>query len=548
MRSVPGEEGQNPRDVVFADYLNYYRQVWPQGNLILCLDTEVTEKAKRFLLTERNPDSRFAVFDFYRTVSECLMEGRRECRHVLKQLLKATETLEMISVNLCLFPWRKEIKTLKTFTGPFVYSIKPVLPPSVVKCILESIGYRPETEMEYRLDESADSEKAALMAFELFLARLECEYLLEVMGQEGSYECMEILQQRAPQAPLSFIEAREQVQEELEKLVPEGSESASLKAWGEEELDQGCSLVDPGEALPEESQTVVGTAGDGEEDPKQCPQSLELQPVDEARAEPRSGQTRGFLTEDKSILEMQAQYPDLSFRQKPIFGMQKGPHAGPSRQKRAPKGGAVAGGDLGTSVSPTRVSECRPATSVVAVSPKLKRHLPDTQSQEKDPVETEVDHSQTPVPAQSTGSGEAQRAAENSEASVDEHIVSELTERMGQMSVKEYCADTDLKFPVEETSWQCCHGNEAKPLSSPGDQAQPIMCHPSQAHHCNMADCLTCGCSDALPCDTLTEPPQSFYIPRHSLSSLTPPAGPAPPLEEELLQTYVVVQREQKEL
>lgn len=113
MKRVMGEETQSEREDVFDEYLIYYEQVWPQGDLRLCQDTEVTEKAKRFLLAESSPGSRFTVFDFYRTVSECLKEGGRDCRYVIKQLIKATEVLEVLCINLFLFPWKKEIKTLK---------------------------------------------------------------------------------------------------------------------------------------------------------------------------------------------------------------------------------------------------------------------------------------------------------------------------------------------------------------------------------------------------------------------------------------------------
>ncbi|KAG5849298.1 hypothetical protein ANANG_G00108460 [Anguilla anguilla] len=369
MKSVMGEESQNAREDAFNDYLIYYQQVWPQGNLSLCQETEVAEKARRFLLTETNPDSRFTVFGFYRTVSECLTEGRRECRDVLKDLVKATEVLEMLCVNLFLFPWKKEIKTLKTFTGPFVYWIKPVLPQGMVKSILESIGYRPETDMEYRLDANVDPGTAARMGFELFLARQECEYLLEVMGQSGCWEFDPVLMQRFPQAPLCPCEASEGVREDLgAEPAPADRENASLhvsrkeeeeeeEEEGEEELDRGRSLVDPGEeGRPEEGLTSAGAAGGGDEGPE-VPRSLEFPPPN-GPGEPVVGPARSLLTDDGSIREMREHYPDLTFRQKPVFGSRRARPRG--RRGRRRDGGPRKGAPrwAATSARPHRSPGC----------------------------------------------------------------------------------------------------------------------------------------------------------------------------------------------
>ncbi|XP_064193303.1 spermatogenesis-associated protein 2-like protein [Anguilla rostrata] len=564
MKSVMGEESQNAREDAFNDYLIYYQQVWPQGNLSLCQETEVAEKARRFLLTETNPDSRFTVFGFYRTVSECVTEGRRECRDVLKDLVKATEVLEMLCVNLFLFPWKKEIKTLKTFTGPFVYWIKPVLPQGMVKSILESIGYRPETDMEYRLDANVDPGTAARMGFELFLARQECEYLLEVMGQSGCWEFDPVLMQRFPQAPLCPCEASEGVREDLgAEPAPADRENTSLhvsrkeeeeeeEGEEEEELDRGHSLVDPGEeGRPEEGLTSAGAAGGGDEGPE-VPRSLEFPPPNGA-GEPVVGPARSLLTDDGSIREMREHYPDLTFRQKPVFGEPAGPPAGQKREKagrRTPKGGSTVGSDLCAAPSVARLPESRPIAGATAGSPKPGRRPPDDHAQEKEPAETETCRAQGAGPRAAQGAGliGAQGAApESGQASADECLVSELAERMGQMTVKEHRADAELKYPVEETAWQDARrcrddGGRATPLGSPRDKAQPVPCHPSQVPQFGVPGCRECS-----PCDAIKEPPQSYYIPPPCDAMCAPSQGHAQQPEEELLETYVLVEREQKE-
>lgn len=429
----------------------------------------------------------------------------------------------------------------QTFTGPFVYWIKPVLPQTLLKGILESIGYHPETDMEYRLDKSADPEKATRMGFELFLARQECEYLLEVM-QNRPWDCLEILQQRSPQTRKSLGEANEHAQEDkAEKSTPAESENVLLQDNREEDLDRGRSLVDPGAVPSEECQTFPGTAGGEDEDLEQHPRSLEFQAPDEP-VEPGGGQSRGLMTDDRSILEMRERYPDLAFQKKFLFGELQGQPAGQSRQK-TPKTVAVAGSELSVPSSTARLPESRPVTSVTVVSPKLTRHPPEVQALEKDPVETH--HAQMPAPLQGSGPRGAQTMPENNQG--DESIVSELSEKMGQMSVKDYHADMDLKYPVEETAWQ--DDGKATPLGSPRDGSKPIVCHPSQVPHGPISTCCTCEFSntprgDSTGCNTIKEPPQSFYIP--AMCAPPPSRGHTLQPEEEMLETYVLVEHDQK--
>ncbi|NWX25198.1 SPAT2 protein, partial [Notiomystis cincta] len=98
--------------------------------------------------------------------------------------------LELLCVNLLLCPWRREIRSLKTFTGNFVYYIQPVLPEDIVKAVLEKIGYVATTATEFSLVKKRNNEETKQTAFEIFLARIECEAILERSSEEerGSLE------------------------------------------------------------------------------------------------------------------------------------------------------------------------------------------------------------------------------------------------------------------------------------------------------------------------------------------------------------------------
>ncbi|XP_013921436.1 PREDICTED: uncharacterized protein LOC106548569 [Thamnophis sirtalis] len=125
------------------------------------------------------------------------MRGRRreDGAAVFHQLSQAFGYLELLCVNLCLSPWRKEIKSLKTFTGNFVYYVKSILPESVAQQLLSEIGYVATSATEYSLVRKLNEEEAEKAAFEMFLARIECEDLLEVA--RDMKDLADILQKRA---------------------------------------------------------------------------------------------------------------------------------------------------------------------------------------------------------------------------------------------------------------------------------------------------------------------------------------------------------------
>ncbi|NXT00399.1 SPAT2 protein, partial [Jacana jacana] len=116
--------------------------------------------------------------------------------NVLRDLLKALEVLELLCVNLLISPWRKEIRSLKTFTGNFVYYVQSVLPDDIVKTVLEKIGYIATTATEFSLVKERNNEETKQTAFEIFLARIECESILEMTNEEKHGNLEAALQKR----------------------------------------------------------------------------------------------------------------------------------------------------------------------------------------------------------------------------------------------------------------------------------------------------------------------------------------------------------------
>ncbi|XP_029927009.1 uncharacterized protein LOC115372975 isoform X2 [Myripristis murdjan] len=269
------------RQDIFEEYVSYYRQAGstelPQGS-----DAQIVMEGGEAL-------------------------GRDWTKH-LAAFMKASEFLERLCVNLFLQPWKKEFKTLKTFTGPFVYHLLPVLTTSTIDSVLASIGYLPHTDTQlryvsqYRLREDANPNTAMLVGFELLLARVECRSLLEFLeqNQPGLQEWSEFLQRRAGQHKM----------EPVEKMTVGHEEEEEMKKKEEERKKDGEFSISLVHQEKEEDLEV-----NKQDKSSQLPLSLEATPA----VKPQPKPLQNHYSEDKSIIEMHRNYPDLAIRGRPLI-------------------------------------------------------------------------------------------------------------------------------------------------------------------------------------------------------------------------------------
>ncbi|XP_068120199.1 spermatogenesis-associated protein 2 [Hyperolius riggenbachi] len=131
-------------------------------------------------LPKIDPAHRFRLIRFY-DVCENSLKSLRTSN--LRSLHNAAAMLETIGINLFLYPWKKEYKNIKTYTGPFVYYVRAALIDEDIRLVLNNMGYVQEHGTTYRLKEHVDTTQVKRVAFELFLARVECELLLEIYLQ-----------------------------------------------------------------------------------------------------------------------------------------------------------------------------------------------------------------------------------------------------------------------------------------------------------------------------------------------------------------------------
>ncbi|KAJ3586256.1 hypothetical protein NHX12_012656 [Muraenolepis orangiensis] len=168
----------------------------PEGGRGRHKDSEALLSTATALLGAYQPDpgQRFRMVRFYE-----VMENSLRCqRGGIRGLERAFHTLETICTNLLLFPWKKEFRSIKTFTGPFVYRLQSAISDGELRAILRTIGYSRDHESRFHLrDPPGGATHLRQLAFELFLAQAECRLLGEVVAlARGSASEMEALELR----------------------------------------------------------------------------------------------------------------------------------------------------------------------------------------------------------------------------------------------------------------------------------------------------------------------------------------------------------------
>ncbi|XP_073338181.1 uncharacterized protein [Pagrus major] len=274
-----GEQVEVTRQEVYDDYVKWYLQC---TDVRPCRDACLLDAAARYLQREPEPSGTFTLFPFYRSLIEAGEPPSTDYGRLVSDFIKAVELLETLCVNLFLQPWKKEIKTLKTFTGPFVYCLLPVFSSSSIQSVLASIGYLPDTDTqqsEYRLSEDANPDRAMLVGFELLLARVECYRLQELLDkdQPGPQKWLELLQRRVQASKL------------------------------EEPTEKKTKIVDKEEEEEEKKE---------EADREEVPQCLDSRLAVNPLLKPRPCH---LISVDHSIMEMQMTYPDLAIRGRPLL-------------------------------------------------------------------------------------------------------------------------------------------------------------------------------------------------------------------------------------
>uniref|UniRef100_H3BDV2 Spermatosis associated 2 n=1 Tax=Latimeria chalumnae TaxID=7897 RepID=H3BDV2_LATCH len=178
------------RDDLFRNYVQLYESKLDTSEEKQQIIDDLKSVASAYLnLSHIDPLCRFGIIRFYKVAENSLKILKSSS---LSALLNAFQTLETISVNLFLCPWKKEFKKIKTYTGPFVYYVKSTLCEEDISYILSYMGYSQEQETVFELKGPVNTSQVKMVSFDLFLAKLECELQLEIFSQVKDKGCSEL--------------------------------------------------------------------------------------------------------------------------------------------------------------------------------------------------------------------------------------------------------------------------------------------------------------------------------------------------------------------
>ncbi|KAM4602320.1 uncharacterized protein O3C94_023527 [Discoglossus pictus] len=175
-------KGTAERLELYNRYISYYEDRSNEGNISLCNNRDV--KGGSLLLSLDSPPAILGGFHIQVIKQNCLKRKRDHKTKELQSLVKGLEILELVCVHLFLYPWRKELRTLKKFTGNFVYFVQPVIPEYLLKQILQGVGYTEVMDTEYIITGAINTEEAKQASFELFLARIQCEEFIQLINDD----------------------------------------------------------------------------------------------------------------------------------------------------------------------------------------------------------------------------------------------------------------------------------------------------------------------------------------------------------------------------
>ncbi|XP_040837267.1 spermatogenesis-associated protein 2 [Ochotona curzoniae] len=190
------------RDDLFRKYVQFHEgKVDPTPSQQRPGSDESLRVAASTLLSlhKVDPFYRFRLIQFYEVVESSL---RSLSSSSLQTLHGAFSVLETVGVNLFLYPWRKEFRSIKTYTGPFVYYVKSTLLEEDIRTILKCMGYVSELGTVYKLKELVETLQVKMVSFELFLAKVECEQMLEIHSQvkDKGYSELDVVSERRSSA------------------------------------------------------------------------------------------------------------------------------------------------------------------------------------------------------------------------------------------------------------------------------------------------------------------------------------------------------------
>ncbi|XP_048402816.1 spermatogenesis associated 2-like [Stegostoma tigrinum] len=184
----------------FRNIFDQYKKLYEDGSSgqnTTCHDEELKELVKQKLIERAADLAHLPQDDMVEIISKSLHKTMNYTS-TLKLLIGAFELLELAAVNLFLYPWRNEFKTIKMFSGAYVYYLKPAICNEDLIRFFKKMGYTLKDNLQLEIKDLPHSLELIRLAFEFFVTRIECEILLEIVDKLEHYKVSvdELLQER----------------------------------------------------------------------------------------------------------------------------------------------------------------------------------------------------------------------------------------------------------------------------------------------------------------------------------------------------------------
>ncbi|XP_065139515.1 spermatogenesis associated 2-like [Paramisgurnus dabryanus] len=211
---------------------------------LVCRDEKICKEAEA-LLTKGNAQKilKLDSFDLLTVMENSLQAFPFKTGLLgLEKMSKAFEVLELAALNLYLYPWRKEYKFVKMFSGMFTHFIKPALTLTQARELFGLLGYQPASHNEEEeLELESKPVPAAFilcLASAFFAARIECQLLLSNLGSvDTSVESiLQIVKERQEGHSLSV--ALYNTKRKLEAIYASDGKQTELDLYTDENLPQ----------------------------------------------------------------------------------------------------------------------------------------------------------------------------------------------------------------------------------------------------------------------------------------------------------------------
>ncbi|XP_052007788.1 spermatogenesis-associated protein 2-like protein [Xyrauchen texanus] len=191
-------------DLIQKYHTNLEIQLKKGDRSLVCIDEQLCKEVE-MLLTKDNAQKTFNIcgVDPLTVMENSLRALPFKTGHLgLEKLSKAFGVLELAALNLYLYPWRREYRVVKMFSGMFTHSIKPALTLQQAKELFGLLGYQPsgpsEEEELILHSKLVPADSLLNLACGFFTARMECQLLHSTLGalDRGAEWVLQLIKER----------------------------------------------------------------------------------------------------------------------------------------------------------------------------------------------------------------------------------------------------------------------------------------------------------------------------------------------------------------